>query len=251
MKLGHRSRALGLAALLAVPLAFSADIPAEAETRCEDYANLAVNYAQRQLKEKCGFSGARWDTNKKRHLDWCYSLKGNFERAGTENEARAKGLASCLKPHTSFCRDYTERAVAAARENIALNCGHSGARWSTDAWLHATWCHSQSPNYARPNGETAARADGLQRCKLAKLDAQQNAPAPPPVPVQTSVVKDVDVYKSPGGTGKPIGVLRTGAKVTLVGNSCRQDNWCNVQGAAVPSGAGWVYSGPDYRSLQF
>ena len=37
--------------------------------------------------------------------------------------------------------------------------------------------------------------------------------------------------------------------VTLV-EPC-EDNWCHVQGEAVPGGIGFVYSGPDYHSLEY
>jgi hypothetical protein len=58
---------------------------------------------------------------------------------------------------------------------------------------------------------------------------------------------DVDTYDAPGGNGKKLGVLRKDSVVSLL-SPC-QDNWCNVAGNAVPTGKGWVYSGPDYPSL--
>jgi len=77
--------------------------------------------------------------------------------------------------------------------------------------------------------------------------AQPAAEAPPQN--TASVALDVDVYKAPG-KGKPIGVLRKGSQVSLI-EPCGSNNWCHVGGAAVPNGEGWVYSGPDYRSLTF
>jgi hypothetical protein len=80
----------------------------------------------------------------------------------------------------------------------------------------------------------------------------QPAPQAPepgrPGPGRASVVLDVDVYKAPG-QGNSIGVLRKGSDVLKI--RCTGDNWCHVAGSAVPSGQGWVYNGPDYRSLQF
>jgi hypothetical protein len=72
--------------------------------------------------------------------------------------------------------------------------------------------------------------------------------APPPPIVggaapTADVVSDVDVYKSvdpvTGGVDK-LGVLRKGSKVQLMG-SCAKDDWCQVSGAAVPTGQGWVW----------
>jgi len=46
-----------------------------------------------------------------------------------------------------------------------------------------------------------------------------------------------------------LGMLTASNTVELAG-AC-QDNWCKVRGAAVPTGTGWVYDGPDYDSLAF
>lgn len=64
-----------------------------------------------------------------------------------------------------------------------------------------------------------------------------------------TVLLDVDVYDVPGGTGKVIGMLKKDLKVALA-EPC-VDNWCHVEGEGVPGGKGFVYSGPDYLSLQF
>ncbi len=44
-------------------------------------------------------------------------------------------------------------------------------------------------------------------------------------------------------------MLKKGNQVSLI-EPCN-DNWCHIKGTAVPGGEGWVYSGPDYRSLKF
>lgn len=79
-----------------------------------------------------------------------------------------------------------------------------------------------------------------------------NPPPPSPTTPGTAgkavkVKLDVDLYAQPGGVGKPKSILKAGtAKVTLV-SPCRADNWCNVKW---PQGQGWVYTGPDYPSLE-
>jgi hypothetical protein len=88
------------------------------------------------------------------------------------------------------------------------------------------------------------------------------APAPAPAPdaapapattdtgsMTATVLLDVDVYDVPGGVGKVTGMLEKDLVVTLV-EPC-EDNWCHVEGDGVPGGTGFVYSGPDYESLEF
>ena len=73
-----------------------------------------------------------------------------------------------------------------------------------------------------------------------------NAPAGGKI---ATVNQDVDVYAAPGGNGNAIGTLNAGNSVTLL--SACSDNWCNVQGAAVPTGKGWFFYGPDYDLLKY
>jgi hypothetical protein len=76
------------------------------------------------------------------------------------------------------------------------------------------------------------------------------APAPAGMEAVTvMVVKDVDVYDAPGGTGTVIGMLTRHQEVIVMGPCV--DNWCHVEGAGVPRNTGFVYSGPDFESLQF
>jgi hypothetical protein len=81
--------------------------------------------------------------------------------------------------------------------------------------------------------------------------------APKPKPLKTigkasksaTVIADVDVYDAPGGSGQVLGVIRVGDKVKVRAWPCA-DDWCDISGTTVPGGKGWVYSGPDYPSLQ-
>jgi hypothetical protein len=49
------------------------------------------------------------------------------------------------------------------------------------------------------------------------------------------VKSDVDLYKEPGGKGKPIGIVRGSQTKTYPTMSCRSDNWCKIPGK------GWVW----------
>jgi hypothetical protein len=71
--------------------------PAKASTSpgnefCEYYAAQAVGHAGRATK--CGFSGPRWDTNKKSHFDWCMNQKGQSP-PWSEHYAREGQLKDC------------------------------------------------------------------------------------------------------------------------------------------------------------
>jgi hypothetical protein len=85
--------------------------------------------------------------------------------------------------------------------------------------------------------EEKAKAQQSMQQRLAKKLKQQTLP-------DATVLQDDDVYAAPGGVGKPIGVLRAPNKVSLL--EARPDQWCHVQGNAVPTGSGWVWCAPDF-----
>jgi hypothetical protein len=92
---------------------------------------------------------------------------------------------------------------------------NGGADWKSDAPLT---CVTSAP----PNGP-------------------ETPPGGPAAPATATVVgEDVDVYDVPGGNGNVIGILRVNNQVQLVG-TCKPQDWCEVQGAAVPTGKGWVW----------
>ena len=68
------------------------------------------------------------------------------------------------------------------------------------------------------------------------------AVAPDAEPAKTALVTaDVDVYSEPvGETENYRGILWAGTTVALVG-PCKPEDWCQVRGADVPSGEGWVW----------
>ena len=139
-----------------------------------------------------------------------------------------------LWPH---CETYASRAAEQAAKGIR-ECNFSGDRWHPSKSFHFAWCVGLRGDQGPPNAETAARDQALQQCA-----------APPPTPdaqPQTcAVTRDTDVFDAPDGNGQKTGVLADGTQgVTLV-VPCR-DNWCHVKW---PAGQGWVYTGPDFPSL--
>ena len=110
----------------------------------------------------------------------------------------------------------------------------------------ATGLHGRSGRFVDALGlicgpKPVAAAAPKARKVLGKRKTPAGTTAPPPAPKQTTKVKDdVDVYDMPGGTGNVRGILRKNSVVALV-EPCRSDNWCQVEGAAVPAGSGWVW----------
>lgn len=95
---------------------------------------------------------------------------------------------------------------------------------------------------------TACRQQALQIFGACMSLAVQDGEPTQPAQKTAEVVQSIDVYDAPGGDGNQTGALEPGTTVNLVG--C-EDNWCHIGGAQVPNGDGYVYNGPDYRSLRF
>jgi hypothetical protein len=62
---------------------------------------------------------------------------------------------------------------------------------------------------------------------------------PAPAAAGATITGDVDIYKSPGGGGKPYDMVRSGTKVTV--DTRQSDNWVKISGDGVPGGSGWVW----------
>jgi hypothetical protein len=86
------------------------------------------------------------------------------------------------------------------------------------------------------------------KCADAPKPAEPPPPANPGAPSKTAFVgipgtdqdEDVDVYDTPGGKGKVLGILGVN-KGVQVNADCQPNTWCLVRGAAVPSGQGWIW----------
>jgi hypothetical protein len=152
-------------------------------------------------------------------------------------------------------------------DNITGRCpeGQFASGVEADHALYITsfklLCRAAPPNVEVVTSRTDSpiyRDTGAPRTNPGNIDdmvAAGTPPAPstpPPLPPAKTakVVLPVDVYDAPGGAGAKIGEL---AAETIVGfDKCQADSWCHVTGANVapPKNDGWVYSGPDYKSLQ-
>lgn len=67
--------------------------PAAALANCDWYVKTALEQQQRNLKLKCGFSGAEWSVDKAAHATWCASVGPDVSR--TTAQKREAALKQC------------------------------------------------------------------------------------------------------------------------------------------------------------
>jgi len=67
--------------------------PAAALANCDWYVKTALEQQQRNLKLKCGFSGAEWSVDKAAHGTWCASVGPDVSRATAQK--REAALTQC------------------------------------------------------------------------------------------------------------------------------------------------------------
>jgi hypothetical protein len=68
-------------------------LPGAANANCDWYVKTALEQQQRNVKLKCGFSGAEWSVDKDAHAAWCASVGPDVSR--TAAKAREAALAQC------------------------------------------------------------------------------------------------------------------------------------------------------------
>jgi hypothetical protein len=116
----------------------SRETQAASPTVCNNYVERAVQAAEVVRARSCAFdlSHPQWSTDPNVHRRWCLR-DANQETVETEDFNRHNQVDRCRT-----CRDYADQAVAAAAENIKLNCKLSGPRWGESPEAHFGWCMS-------------------------------------------------------------------------------------------------------------
>jgi hypothetical protein len=89
MTTGWLPGALGAFVLLAT----LGGLSAPALANCDWYVKTALEQQQRNLKLKCGYSGAEWSVDKGAHAAWCASVSPDASR--TTAQKREADLAKC------------------------------------------------------------------------------------------------------------------------------------------------------------
>jgi len=64
-----------------------------ASANCDWYVKTALEQQQRNLKLKCGFSGAEWSVDKGAHATWCASVGPDISKASAQK--REAALTQC------------------------------------------------------------------------------------------------------------------------------------------------------------
>jgi hypothetical protein len=169
------SRLLGLGmAAIFFAAALAASIPASAQgrdERCREYARDAVEQAERNERNRCGYSGPRWSNDRTGHFAWCMLFP---RQAEDENRARADDLRKCggggdrrgggggREGKRANCDTYSSIAAVQADANDKYKCGYRGGEWSNDKRGHFQWCMTNKREFALD--EMRYRSQELQKC---------------------------------------------------------------------------------------
>jgi hypothetical protein len=76
-----------------VALGTLALLPTAASANCDWYVKTALEQQQRNVKMRCGYSGAEWSVDKGAHATWCAGVGPDVSRAMAQK--REAGLAQC------------------------------------------------------------------------------------------------------------------------------------------------------------
>jgi hypothetical protein len=68
-------------------------LPTAASANCDWYVKTALEQQQRNVKMKCGLSGAEWSVDKSAHASWCAGVGPDVSRAMAQK--REAALALC------------------------------------------------------------------------------------------------------------------------------------------------------------
>lgn len=169
-------------------------------------------------------------------------VSGNYYSLGDDDRKTTSGNGSgFIMGHTVqfkiFGGSYT--GVIADDGSMTGNTVNAAetewSNWDAPGGQRATCAKFKSPAPAISAAPSSPPPPLIKHLGKKKTDTSST----PPAQKLATVKQDVDVYAQPGGVGKPIGVLRAQSQVSLV--EVRSDQWCHVEGSAVPSGGGWVW----------
>ncbi|KIX14445.1 hypothetical protein [Dethiosulfatarculus sandiegensis] len=132
---------------------------AEKNARCKPYAEKAVSQQERNLSQKCGYTGGAWSKGYRGHFNWCWSVSA--EAPGRQSEMREEQLRICAEKNAR-CKPYAEKAVSQQERNLSQKCGYTGGAWSKGYQGHFNWCWSVSAE--APGRQTEMREKQLKTC---------------------------------------------------------------------------------------
>ncbi len=134
--------------------------------RCDAYAKTAVRQYDKARRNDCGFSGSRWNSNYRRHYQWC--LKVDPWDIENEIQVRKDALQRCIAQGGGgaegkiACDHYSRLASEQTRSNRKQNCGLKGRRWLANYDRHFAWCSKTSK--VNRDAELRYREAELSKC---------------------------------------------------------------------------------------
>ncbi len=131
---------------------------------CSDYATEAVRAQEQNLRNRCGFRGARWNADYSPHYQFC--MRVDRSEPNEETRQRARMINNCVShagnSRKKRCNHYARIAVEQAKTNARAGCGFKGSRWTTNRRRHVVHCRNTSWGTARD--DTNSREQRLRSC---------------------------------------------------------------------------------------
>jgi hypothetical protein len=160
---GDRRR-LGPRGETRIPFAAEGGPDKGSEHYCRRYADEAVSQNAENVKRKCGFTGAAWQSDFQAHYGWCSTGDNWRSAAPREDKNRQSQLAACDRSR-EYCRKYADEAVSQNAENIKRKCGFKGAAWQSSYQVHYGWCTTGDNWRKYAPRESSNRLEQLDACR--------------------------------------------------------------------------------------
>ncbi|QBQ55163.1 hypothetical protein [Nitrosococcus wardiae] len=132
---------------------------------CSIYTKTAVAQNAQNIKNNCGYTGPRWNSDPEHHKEWC--LNASAQAAQGEDLARIGQLAKC--PGVQFptgadkrCNMYSIVSIGQNKANLSTGCELSGPTWNANYIHHYSWCLNASQELT--NAQITARQRELDKC---------------------------------------------------------------------------------------
>ena len=116
---------------------------------CDDYAQSAMQQAQTNDSQTCGFAGPNWSRYADDHVAFC--MQANTALLGSETAKRDAALQQCQSRNyvNPECDEYARRSVRVAQINQQRQCEYDGPEWSLNYQDHYRFCSRNNPQERR------------------------------------------------------------------------------------------------------